>query len=122
MVSRERFVGVKFTAVEYEHVAEMAAADRDTRYKKGRKNLSAYIRKCVLQQSGFDKELHVRKELNRLTYQIRKIGVNVNQAVKKINSGFYDAETTEKLISGLDQVNLNIDELIDKLEEIKNWQ
>lgn len=117
MVKRDKFIAAKLTEKEYEHLLKIAEADRDTCWKSGRKNMSAYVRKCVLQFSGYQKELQLKKELDELTYQIRKIGVNINQAVKKINVNFYDIETTERLHDGLDQVESMLKALIQKLEE-----
>lgn len=116
MVKRDRFIAAKLTEKEYGHVCKMAESDKDTCWKSGRKNLSAYVRKCVLQFSGYQKELQIKKELNELTYQIRKIGVNINQAVKKINVNFYDIETTERLHDGLDQIGIMLKALLEKLE------
>ena len=51
MVKRDREIGLKLTQDEYEHISRMAENDADTRWKSGKKNLSAYIRKCVLQST-----------------------------------------------------------------------
>jgi molybdopterin-biosynthesis enzyme MoeA-like protein len=118
MVKRDREIGLKLTQDEYEHISRMAENDADTRWKSGKKNLSAYIRKCVLQSTGYRREGQIKKELDRLTYQIRKIGVNVNQATKKINSNFYDVEITERLHDEVKEVNRNLREFMDRLEEM----
>lgn len=118
MVKRDREIGLKLTQDEYEYISRMAENDADTRWKSGKKNLSAYIRKCVLQSTGYRREGQIKKELDRLTYQIRKIGVNVNQATKKINSNFYDVEITERLHDELKEVNRNLREFMDRLEEM----
>ena len=118
MVKRDREIGLKLTQDEYEYISRMAENDADTRWKSGKKNLSAYIRKCVLQSTGYRREGQIKKELDRLTYQIRKIGVNVNQATKKINSNFYDVEITERLHDELKEVNRNLLEFMDRLEEM----
>lgn len=118
MVKRDREIGLKLTQDEYEHISRMAENDTDTRWKSGKKNLSAYIRKCLLQSTGYRRDGQIKKELDRLTYQIRKIGVNVNQATKKINSNFYDIEITERLHDELKEVNRNLREFMDRLEEM----
>ena len=118
MVKRDREIGLKLTQAEYEHISKIAEKDADTRWRSGKKNMSAYIRKCVLQSSGYQKDIQINKELDSLTYQIRKVGVNINQATKKINSNFYDVETTESLHNALEQINKNFRELIEKLENI----
>lgn len=118
MINRERFIGTKLTQKEYEYIAKKAEKDTETCWKSGRKNISAYVRKCLLQSSGFEKEIRMKKELESLTYQVRKIGVNINQAVKKINANFYDVQTTETLHNELEQVNEKMQELLEKLEQI----
>lgn len=118
MVKRDREIGLKLTQDEYEYISSLAENDSDTRWKSGKKNLSAYIRKCLLQSTGYRREGQIKKELDRLTYQIRKIGVNVNQATKKINSNFYDVEITERLHDELKEVNRNLREFMDRLEEM----
>ena len=75
----------------------------------------------MLQATGFKKELWIRKELSDLTYQIRKIGVNINQATKKINTNVYDTEVTERLHNGMEQINENVQKLIEKLEKIDGY-
>ena len=118
MVNRICQIGLKLTQKEYDYIVQKAQEDRGTRWRSGEKNLSAYIRKCVLYSAGFEKEKYIQEELNSLTYQIRKIGVNINQATKKINSNFYDIETTEQLHHGLREVEERLQMLIEKLEEI----
>lgn len=118
MVGREQFVGLKLTQDEYSCIVKKAQEDRSTCWKSGKENLSAYIRKCVLSASGYEKEIRIKKEVDALTYQVRKIGVNINQAVKRINADFYSIETTEALQESLDKVNRSLTELIDRLEEI----
>ncbi len=121
MVKRLRYIGLKLTQDEYEYLIKKAHEDSSTCWKNGSKNISAYIRKCVLQATGFKKELWIRKELSDLTYQIRKIGVNINQATKKINTNVYDTEVTERLHNGMEQINENVQKLIEKLEKIDGY-
>ena len=62
----------------------MSAATHTKKTKE--KNISAYIRKCIFSSARHPCEL--KKELKELSYQVRKIGVNINQTVTKINSGY----------------------------------
>ena len=39
-----------------------------------------------------DRPVRLEKELKNLSYQVRKIGVNINQVVAKINAGYGDEE------------------------------
>lgn len=58
--------------------------------KLGLKKLSRsdFCRICIFQDSAND-NLILKEELSRLIYQVRKIGVNINQIAKCINEGFY---------------------------------
>ena len=114
---RDQFVGLKFTQKEYDYIKEKAAEDSDTCWKNGNKNISAYIRKCVLQDSEYELGRYIRKEIKNVVYQIRKIGVNINQAVKRINANVYDIETTEQLFDSLENIYAIMKELEEKLEQ-----
>ena len=123
MVKRLRYIGLKLTQDEYEYLIKKAHEDSSTCWKNGSKNISAYIRKCVLQATGFKKELWIRKELSDLTYQIRKIGVNINQATRKSIQMCMILRWTERLHNGMEQINENVQKLIEKLEENRRiWQ
>lgn len=108
MIKRVIVVRTRLTEAEYEYLCKKAREDKDTCSREGRENLSAYIRKCILHSSGYDKEQKLFRELNNLTYQVRKIGVNINQAVKKINTNFYEVETTEQLHEDLERVEAEL--------------
>lgn len=99
------FVGVRLREEEYAFLVKKADADAITRRRNGEKNLSAYIRKCALSESGYLEKEKQQRELKELIYQIRKIGVNINQATKKINSGFYDKSICFELQKELKKVN-----------------
>ena len=101
-VKRSIFVGVRFQPEEYEFLCEKAEKDPETRMRTGSKNLSAYVRKKTLQESGYQKELQIQKELKELVYQFRKIGTNINQATKQLHIG-YEPDRLEKNMNLLEQ-------------------
>lgn len=92
-----------------------ADQDQETHYKNGKRNLSGFIRKTVLERSGY--RMGNRQELKNLNFQIRKIGVNINQATKKINSGYYDRKICEDLQNSLEELNRHFQELQERMEE-----
>ena len=92
-MKRSIFVGVRFQPEEYEFLCEKAEKDPETRMRTGSKNLSAYVRKKTLQESGYQKELQIQKELKELVYQFRKIGTNINQATKQLHIGYETVRT-----------------------------
>jgi len=84
---REHRLELRLTEEEYKRLCSLASSDSGCRMKRsGRPSLSSYIRKCALCTG--DPSETLRGELKDLIYQIRKEGVNINQAVKKINAGF----------------------------------
>ena len=54
-------------------------------------NESEYIRYLLLNQSENPRSRELEVEVMRLRNEVNKIGVNVNQLVKKINSHMYSA-------------------------------
>lgn len=51
----------------------------------------------TLQESGYQKELQIQKELKELVYQFRKIGTNINQATKQLHIGYEPAAAADRL-------------------------
>ena len=87
--------------------------------KKGEKaNTSAYIRKCIFLQD--DDPVSLKKELKTLSYQVRKIGVNINQVVAKINAGYGNQIDIYNLEKALEQVKHEMKTLNEKVEDYGN--
>lgn len=101
---------------EYETLCRQAAQDPDCHYRNGQGNLSAYIRKCVLSHDRKTQGERIEKELRNMVFQIRKVGVNINQATKKINSGFGTAESAAALENGLEEIRGKLETLLRVLE------
>jgi hypothetical protein len=118
VVYRDVIVRVRLTEKEYKWVCKKAGLDSDSRCKNGKKNVSGYIRKCTLKESGY-KGVILQKEIENLAYQIRKIGVNINQATKKLNSGYRSEEAIAELQRGLEQLNQNFIEVLRKLNKLE---
>ena len=76
-MKRNVLVGVRFSPEEHAYLCEQAEKDVETQKRNGTKNLSAYIRKRVLERSGYQEEIQIQKSLKELTYQFRKIGTNI---------------------------------------------
>lgn len=83
-LSKNQYVGVRLSENEYQTLKRKAEIDSASKTKKGQINISKYIRKQIL-ESETDL-ICTRKQMDDLIYQIRKIGVNVNQVTKKINA------------------------------------
>lgn len=116
MVRRNVIIRVRLTPEEYEFICRSAEQSRETRCRNGVKNLSGYIRKCILTESGYAAKINQQRELKNLMYQVRKIGVNINQAAKKINGGYYTAGTGVMLLESMEEINRKMEELKECLE------
>ena len=110
-MKRSIFVGVRFQPEEYEFLCEKAEKDPETRMRTGSKNLSAYVRKKTLQESGYQKELQIQKELKELVYQFRKIGTNINQATKQLNTEYRTMEAANRLEESMELVKIQLHEI-----------
>lgn len=86
---------------------------------KSRENFSEYVREKLLMESGFrNKKLEQLLLANR--YELRKIGTNINQVTKKINSGFGTRRDLAILQKELDEIQGQMEALEEEI--IKLWQ
>lgn len=101
---------------EYDRLYSLAASDPDCLMRRsGRPSVSAYIRKHII-WSGRDPDA-VRQEVRSLTYQVRKAGVNINQAVKNINAGLYDGREIRELLAGQQRMEGLLSEICSVVSE-----
>ena len=121
-VKRSIFVGVRFQPEEYEFLCEKAEKDPETRMRTGSKNLSAYVRKKTLQESGYQKELQIQKELKELVYQFRKIGTNINQATKQLHIGYEPAAAADRLEKNMTILEQKMEMIREELKRIYSNQ
>lgn len=116
-MKRSIFVGVRFQPEEYEFLCEKAEKDPETRMRTGSKNLSAYVRKKTLQESGYQKELQIQKELKELVYQFRKIGTNINQATKRLHIGYEPAAAADRLEKNMKLLEQQFEKMKEELKQ-----
>lgn len=116
-VKRSIFVGVRFQPEEYEFLCEKAEKDPETRMRTGTKNLSAYVRKKTLQESGYQKELQIQKELKELVYQFRKIGTNINQATKQLHIGYEPVAAADRLEKNMKLLEQQFEKMKEELKQ-----
>ena len=110
---------IRLSEKEYQLLLSKAGNDLETKTKKGDKaNTSAYIRKCIFLQD--DNPVSLKKELKTLSYQVRKIGVNINQVVAKINAGYGNQIDIYNLEKALEQVKHEMKTLNEKVEDYGN--
>lgn len=75
-------------------------------------NISKAARNAMEKGMRLNEKKERRMELQRLTFEINKIGVNINQIVKNNNSKFYSEGDKEKL-------GFLLYEIFEKLDNIK---
>ena len=112
---------IRFTPEEYQQIVQCAEKDIGTKRKKTQeKNVSAYIRKCIFDKN--DNPAAIKKELRDLSYQVRKIGVNINQVVTKINAGYAVPVDIDNLLIYLKKVEEEFLRLENNLKERETWR
>ena len=62
----------------------------------------------------------MKKELKNLSYQVRKIGVNINQGVAKINAGYGNQIDIYNLEKALSQIESEVESLNKKVKDYGN--
>ena len=117
MSKRETYMKIRLTKKEHDLIIDAAEKDNVSKTKKGRNNVSAYARNAIFSSlSGKSKSIEV--ELRELKFQVRKIGVNINQVVKRINSGFEFSSDEHQLLLKLASVEKQLENLALSIEEI----
>lgn len=105
-------IKIRVSPEEKEYLLSSAGKSETARFKNGRENLSEYLREIIFTNSGLQDKETIR-QLRNLQYELRKIGVNVNQIAHKINSGFGDFRDIRELKEYLER----IDKAFAKLQE-----
>ena len=82
------------------------------RSKAENMNESEYIRYLLLNQSEHPRSRELEVEVMRLRNEVNKIGVNVSQLVKKINSHMYSEGDRIKLYKYMDEIKEKLDSII----------
>lgn len=105
-------IRIRLTKDELSHLKKSFSESKTLCFRNGRGNFSGYLRNLLLQSSNY-KNISLLKQMNSLRYEIRKIGVNINQVAKKVNSGFGTKEDIAELQIKLEEVR----ELLRKYEK-----
>ena len=83
---KEKHIGIRLSEKEYQMVNREAEHDPDCRSKSGTINISKFIRNRVLMPER--NAIRVERKMEDLIFQIRKIGINIHQATRKMDSEF----------------------------------
>ncbi len=114
-MERDRRFYIRLTKEEYELLEKLAEEDEETHSRNKKKNMSAFIRKQIFTGSSLEQGL--TEKLKDVEYQVRKIGVNINQVAAKANSSYVSGKDIEVLLAALDSVDIQFLEMTRKLEE-----
>lgn len=100
---RDRRVEIRLTGEEYDRLCSLAEGEPGARSRRsGRAPLSSFIRSRALAPAGRGGDL--RAEIRELSYQIRKEGVNINQAVHRINAGARDSRDIRRILEAQERI------------------
>lgn len=112
-------IRLRLTKEELEHLEKCFAKDKTVCFKDGKGNFSGFLRALILQNSNY-KNINLQKQMKDMRYEIRKIGVNINQIAKKINSGFGTTRDLEEVKAELKELQM----LVEKYQkEVKRaWE
>ena len=94
----------------------------DKRAKKCRISRSEFLRKSALETDINIVEINGLEELGKFTYELNKLGVNLHQIVKKINTKTNTKDDFKNLLSNQEKLNLILDNVLDISEKVKEWQ
>lgn len=117
-MSRTKRVELLMTEEEYKLLVKLASQDPDSMRKSGRSSLGAYIRNQVFASTR--QSSVIRRELRDLTFQVRKIGVNINQAVYHLNAGVGSQKDVDSLVSSSAKIQQLLAEILEKVEDSEN--
>ena len=107
-----RYVGIKFQEKEYEIIEQKAKEKKSS-------SISEFIRESVLENNGVLSK-KMKKQLYDLQWEVNKIGTNINQATKRINSGMGTSLDVKEMLANQQKLNLLMKEYIDGVND--TWQ
>ena len=105
---KDRKITFRVTQEEYDLIDSKKQTEKHFVYG-GTWGMSAYIRNLVLSQSG-GADVRIDKELSHLNYEIRKIGVNINQIAHKLNANYGDPRDAQYVMELMTELTKTVDE------------
>lgn len=111
---------LRLTPEEMEHLRKCAEDNGEPSFRGGaRINYSGYYRKHLLAETNYKNE-ELKRIQKRLVYEIRKIGVNINQVTKKINAGYGTHADLRDLKDELGEVEKLLKKTMEECEKL--WE
>lgn len=113
---KSRKITFRVSEDEYEQILSMQKKWKQYSYG-GKWNLSGFVRALVLSNCGF-KDAEKTRMLRQMNYELRKIGVNINQIAHKLNGNIGDPRDAAYVIELMTDLNQTADQL--RKEVMKN--
>lgn len=107
---KEKYIGIRLSEKEYQMVKREAEHDPDCRSKSGTINISKFIRNRVLMPER--NAIRVERKMEDLIFQIRKIGINIHQTTRKMDSEFGELSDIQVLQEEQKKIENLLKELI----------
>lgn len=119
MKRRTEKIRLRLTDEELNFLKRRMDEDGSAKFHSGKNNFSAYLRDRLLANAGYRNHI-LEQQNNNLDYELRKIGVNINQIARKINGGFGSRKDITDLYSYLNRIGQLVEEYQKKVEEL--WE
>lgn len=113
MNGKRRKITVRLTNDEYDELLFMMKEY----YATPDGNVSDFVRKKIL-KAGIP--INIDKDIRDVKYQINKVGVNVNQIAKKINSGFIFSSDVDYVVDEIKIIEQQFTQLVNIVKEKTN--
>lgn len=90
----------------------------DELVKKSGLSQSEYFRRCALKKKIYD--TGIKTDMKKVLYELSKIGVNINQIAKNLNSNIYSGaeKDIERMIGQLENIQNDFREIISKVRSL----
>lgn len=119
---RTRRIRVRLTRDELAYLQACAEKDGSTRFREGgRINLGAFCRKLLLAGICYG-DGGQGKYQDSLEYQVRKIGVNINQAARRLSEAYGMEDEAQQLLYEFQKVEALTGKVIDEWGKLWNQQ
>lgn len=82
-------------------------------------SFSQFIRDSLLEHNGISSQ-SMKKQMYDLRWEVNKIGVNINQAAKRINAGYGNSGDVQMLLENQEELKILIKKYVAKVED--EWQ
>lgn len=119
MERRTEIISIRFTEKELEHLKKCSGSFKKAKFQNGRDNFSEYLREKLLKESDYRNKV-LEQQLADLRYEIRKIGTNINQVTKKINSGFGTSNDLKEIVLCMEETQQIFEKFREEVEHA--WQ